>query len=302
VSNNSILIIDTETGGLDHRVHSLLTVGLLAYDIKSRETLDELHLRVKREVYNVTAFALKLNKIDLVKHHNDKEAVSAEQAVGKIIDFIKKNFKKIPVVPGGHNYVDFDKGYIKQLFFEAGADYEDFFSHRCIDTMCFIRFAASLGLVPDKAASLGGAREHFGIKQPRAMLHHALGDCQATAMLFGHLADLVDQREVPEPEEDSGEDSEEKVEEKPARKAKKKVAKKTTKKAAKKSVKKTKKTKKVEEEPEESEVEDIVSTFDDDEDLDDLDFENPEDNDDDDDDDDDDFDDYDDDDDDEDDE
>ncbi len=248
-NENNILIFDTETGGLDPLNTSLLTIGFVVSNIRTGKIVDKLYLECSEAdwVYRVTAGALKVNKIkDLVKH--DKNADNPEAAVGKIVDFLKKNFSKLPVPPAGQN-TPFDIGFVRELFRKAGANYNDFFHYSYHDTMPILRFLAALGVIPPSAVRLNGARKFFELKTKRGTAHNALDDCEATAMLFAKLADMFDGGNKTPDELDDDED------EKPA--TKKKASKKKSKKAddeeeeEKPSKKKKKKKKKAKEEDDE---------------------------------------------------
>lgn len=251
--SNKILVLDTETGGLDPSNASLLTVGMIAADYGTGKVHDQLYLEIKHDIYEVAAGALRVNKIkDLVKH--DKSAVSCKDAVGQIVDFLEKNFKKsVPVAPFGQN-INFDIGFMKQLFKKANADYNDFFSYQYLDTMPILRFLAMLDVIPQSAVKLDGARKHFNIKTKRGAAHNALDDCEATLALIRALADLFI---------GGGEDIEEEAEEEKSAKKKAKKSKKKSSPGEKKGKKKKK-----EEEPEEEEDELVLDDEEEDEDED----------------------------------
>ena len=64
---NPYLFLDTETGGLDPRLHSLLSLGLVAGDPGG--VAESLEILVGHATYAVTGGGLKVNRIDLVEHH-----------------------------------------------------------------------------------------------------------------------------------------------------------------------------------------------------------------------------------------
>ena len=203
--SKKVLVFDTETGGLDSNEHDVLTLGFVAADIVSGKIHDKLYIEVSHDTYRVTGKALQVNGIDLVKHH--KKALTEKDAVGQIVDFIKKNFKgNIPVTPAGQN-LPFDEGFVKKLFEKAGAKYNDFIHYSYLDTMPVLRFLAKLGVIPDSACRLQGAKKHFDVKQKRGSSHNAIGDAEATVAIFAKLAELVN------PSEDKAKDDVEETEE-----------------------------------------------------------------------------------------
>jgi DNA polymerase III epsilon subunit-like protein len=186
---------------------------MVAAEVNTGKVLDKLYLEVKHDVYRVTGKALEINGINLAKHN--KKAVSVDNAVGQIVDFIKKNFKgNIPVTPVGHN-LPFDEGFVKAIFEKANAQYGKFISYQYIDTMPVLRLLASLGIVPDSACKLQGAKTHFGIQQKRGAAHNAIGDAEATTSVLAKLAELLSGDKT---EPDKNEEEAEEVEEKPKKK------------------------------------------------------------------------------------
>lgn len=181
-----ILVFDTETGGFDPQTNSLLTVAFAAVNPKTWQIIDTIDLKIKRDVYHVTGGALRVNKIDINKLNSDKKSLSPADAVQTIIEFLQKNFKKLPAKPAGQN-TPFDIGFVTKLFEDVGAVYNDFIHYAYLDTMPVLRLLNLLGDIPDSACSLQGAKRHFGIKQKRGAAHDALGDVEATVELFREL-------------------------------------------------------------------------------------------------------------------
>ncbi len=58
-----LIFLDTETGGINSRVNSLLSVGLVIWEDKKIITKKEFYIKEKE--YNVTTQAIEINKIDL---------------------------------------------------------------------------------------------------------------------------------------------------------------------------------------------------------------------------------------------
>lgn len=190
---NKVLILDTETGGLNPKDYSLLTIGMIAVDIENAKVLGKEYIEIKHDIYHVHPKALEVNKLDLVKHHNGKNALSPKDAVGKFVDFVKKHFKddEMPAPPAGHNY-PFDESFLKELFRQAGANYEKFVSYQSIDTLALLRMLAALDIIPGSACRLDGARKHFGIMSKRGgQAHNALTDCEDTLTLLSKLSELL---------------------------------------------------------------------------------------------------------------
>lgn len=265
-----ILVFDTETGGFDPQTNSLLTVAFAAVNPKTWQIIDTIDLKIKRNVYHVTGGALRVNKIDINKLDSDKKSLAPADAVQTIVEFLQKNFKKLPAKPAGQN-TPFDIGFVTKLFEDVGAVYNDFIHYAYLDTMPVLRLLNLLGDIPDSACSLQGAKRHFGIKQKRGAAHDALGDVEATVELFRELCKgLSTGEDAVDDDDDDDDDGEEEV-------APVKKSKKSKKAPAKKKGKKVVDDEDEDDEDDEEEPEDLDELEDDEDDEDDEDEEEDED-------------------------
>ena len=178
-----LLFIDTETGGLDPEMCSLLSVGLCVWD--NGKVIFEQEIYIKDDVYHTTSSALSINNIDI----RQLDAVGlTKQAVINIIKGIQSYFfDNKPMVMVGHN-VSFDSAFIKKLYKDVGEDYQKVFSHRMIDTASVLRFLYYAGVLKENIAASDKAFDYFNIQVNKR--HSALGDCQATVELFNKLIAL----------------------------------------------------------------------------------------------------------------
>lgn len=118
---------DTETGGLDPEVHSLLTLTITVTG-KDLVPIDSLSLKIKHANYVVTAEALRINKINLVEH--DKVAMPVSTAQTLLDNFILTHgsSKDRPIF-AGHN-PGFDERFITNTFdmkvFKENVSYHKF--------------------------------------------------------------------------------------------------------------------------------------------------------------------------------
>lgn len=185
-----ILVMDTETGGLEAGLHSLLQVGLLVCE--DGRVLDELKVNIVEENisdYVVTDMAMKINGINLETH----TGYTKEEAVELIIAFVKKHFTK-PAQTAGHN-VGFDVSFVKMLFKAVGAVYDDVFSYRLLDTSSIARFLIFAGVIPNRG-KLGDLANYFGIDFEESKLHDSLVDCHVTYQLLLAMGAMFPQSEL----------------------------------------------------------------------------------------------------------
>jgi DNA polymerase-3 subunit epsilon len=180
-----LLFIDTETGGLDPGKHSLLSVAMVVWE--DRQIIDSTEILVNDGILSVTAEALSINRIDIVKHR--QSALSPSRAMDEILSFIGKHFPgREKITLAGHN-VHFDAAFLKAFFSTNNKDFSQFFSHRIIDTSSILHFLYLSGYLKQKAISSDEAFAFFDIQVEGR--HTAKGDAIATAELFTKLLSLL---------------------------------------------------------------------------------------------------------------
>lgn len=182
-----LLVIDTETGGLDPERHSLLSIAAVVWD--DCHAVGEIEILVAEPEVSVTAQAMEINRIDLVNHA--RHAVAPAHALQRLLEFATVHFafelaRRDQIVLAGHN-VGFDIAFLRRLCRLAGADYPRIFSHRSLDTASVLRFLSLCGRLPESAAASSEAFAHFGIAIGEEARHTALGDARATAELLSRL-------------------------------------------------------------------------------------------------------------------
>ncbi|MFH2140807.1 MAG: 3'-5' exonuclease [Bacteroidota bacterium] len=183
-----LLFIDTETGGLDPDKHSLLSIAMVVWE--DMQIIDSHELFINDGILSVTKEAFAINNIDIEKHK--QIAISPSLTIEKILQFTGKHFphqKKITIA--GHN-VQFDVGFLKQMFSNNKQDISKLFSHRIIDTSSILYYLYLAGHLKQKAISSDDAFEYFKIKVDGR--HTALGDAIATAKLFTKLLEHTKKR------------------------------------------------------------------------------------------------------------
>ena len=179
-----ILFIDTETGGLDPGKHSLLSLGMVAWE--EREIIDSREILINDGILNATGEALFINKIDLEVHK--QTALSSSDALAEIFSFINKHFpSQQSITLAGHN-VHFDINFLSAFLSRNNKAFSDYFSHRIIDTSSILYFLYLAGKINKRAVSSDAAFDLFEIEVEGR--HTALGDAIATAKLFNKLLQL----------------------------------------------------------------------------------------------------------------
>lgn len=185
-----LLVIDTETGGLDALRHSILSLGAVVWC--DGALVDSFEVLVAEPSIVADEQALQINRIDLSLHR--EQGLPPGDAMKQFLLFLEKHFPdprsgdKIPLA--GHN-VNFDVAFLRRLCRLAEFSYDDVFSHRVLDTAGVIRFLILAGRLPLTTAGSTAAFEYFGIAVDPLKRHTALADAVATALLLNKLIDIV---------------------------------------------------------------------------------------------------------------
>ncbi len=181
-SINHIVILDTETGGLDPLEHSLMSVGLVTGDGERR-----LELHVAEPDIRTTPRALEVNRLDpaWIRAHGLPPAAAVEAIEG----FLNALPVPRPVLVAGHN-VAFDVAFLRRLYRQAGRPLPEDFGHRTIDTHTLLWALTTRGRLPSDVRGSDRAFAHFGIAPPDEARHTALGDALATRELLLRLLEL----------------------------------------------------------------------------------------------------------------
>lgn len=179
------LFLDSEMGGLGLD-KSLLTLYLEFTDDKL-ETVEPLHLFLKPDdgVYRVEGGGLRVNGIDLTRH--DLTAIPYKKGGTLLYEFLKKHQERPEdIVPVGHG-VDGDIRHITDKLVARGT-WEQFCSHRYLDTSSVCKFLQLKGLLPASLkGSLESLKEHYGIQETS---HTADGDVRTIKQVLKHFLNL----------------------------------------------------------------------------------------------------------------
>jgi DNA polymerase-3 subunit epsilon len=183
-----MLFLDTETGGLDPRRHSLLSLGLVVGD--GPRVTHSLEILIRHEPYVVSGGGLKVNRIDLVRHSAD--ALDPPAALAVLDVFLEQHFphRCSPIVLAGHN-VGFDQAFLEAFLESQGRTFEPRFSHRSGDTHSLAAGLRDAGRLPLENLGASALFAHFGIKVPEEKRHTALGDALATFELYWKLVEAM---------------------------------------------------------------------------------------------------------------
>lgn len=182
-----LVIADTETGGLDPQMHSILTLGAVVWE--DGKVLDHgFHFIVQEPGWEggITQEALDVNGLT-------REQIMAGASPSFVVTAFEQWLNEHGIYGraklGGHN-INFDIGFMKRLYRLAGRKWP--FDYHVIDTMAAAQILILAGRLPVKYVNLDTLTKHFGIKiRAGAGKHNALEDATATAKLLSTLVDML---------------------------------------------------------------------------------------------------------------
>ncbi|MFA5506446.1 MAG: 3'-5' exonuclease [Vulcanimicrobiota bacterium] len=190
-----ILVLDTETGGLNPKEHSLLTIAGIAWT-PDRRPAPLFSFYVREHQIRVTEEAMNVNRVSLATV--EEEGLSPKEAVEAIRYALDHHYgpSREKVMLCGHN-IEFDKQFVRRLYREAGEDFQADFSNKTLDTVAIFQFFMAAGLVPPGKATGDRMFASMGIPVPDAHRHTALGDAWATALSLSRMAQSVKRGQLP---------------------------------------------------------------------------------------------------------
>lgn len=199
------VLIDTETGGTNPRIHSLLSVCMTLVSISPTEikALDSIYLEAKPADgnYVVTASALEINKINLVEHN--KTAKTYPSVSLRLARWLHE-VSPLSGYPFGQSYQylgwspEFDvlamQTHIYDTANERGGLTGRLFARASLDVKSIALLHKSLGLLPrDLNISLVDVAKHFNLDVSKA--HNSEWDCYLTLEVLKNLVNQQNQQQ-----------------------------------------------------------------------------------------------------------
>lgn len=190
-----IVVLDTETGGLSAREHSLLTVAGVAW-APDKQPQPLFSFYVKEPQIFTTTKAMEVNRINL--QTVEKEGLSPKEAVEAIRYALDHHYgpSREQVMLCGHN-IGFDVGFMDRLYKMAGDKLSRDFTRKTLDTVTIFQFFMAAGLIPPGKANGDRMFACLGIPIPQEHRHTALGDAWATALSLSRMAQSVKRGQFP---------------------------------------------------------------------------------------------------------
>lgn len=187
------IAFDCETTGVSDNCN-LLTVSFIVLDSELNET-DLLNISLKQNNgYYIYPESLEVNKIDLVKHHQN--SIDLIDARRKLSQFLQKNKGQYNLIPIGHN-IQFDIKFIKKSGLLTEDEYSKYISCNAIDTVTISQFLKLTGKLPQKQSlSLVNLCKSCHLKRNESLEHSAEYDVKMTIKLLKHFKKLIENKET----------------------------------------------------------------------------------------------------------
>lgn len=190
--NNTLFVLDTETGGLDPNSASLMQIaGVVLQNGKPVYQYQSL-VKSKDGTYMCNDFARRMHGI--TDEEINKYGKYPEEIVYDL-KLIKDNiFDGEPMTIVAHNAA-FDISFVKKMFVDAGIElssttsanpfeYNNIFSRNAIDTATMALILRLQGKLDFDRCSLDNILKYYNISSPDVERHTALGDAKQTAKAF----------------------------------------------------------------------------------------------------------------------
>jgi DNA polymerase III alpha subunit (gram-positive type) len=167
--NETFLVVDTETGGLESKRDSLLEIGAALYSSLNDKPLDKFHclIDIPEDTRWTCARALAVNKYLSKIERGTRDKFNFIPRPEAAVDFMKFSIEMLRYKPTlvGHN-LGFDIGFIDRFLETHGyPGWPELFYHKKIDTQSILSGMMFAGFYPGlQHTGLRKACEYFGFK------------------------------------------------------------------------------------------------------------------------------------------
>ena len=177
-----MLVVDTETGGVDPLKHPLLSVGGVMTD-ENLKPLSSIELLVQpAEGLVIDERALMVNKINMKRHR--EVALEEQDALIQLLDWLReyRNKRSFPMILGWN--VHFDIGFLQAAFERHDLGWP--FGYRSLDIQAVWAY---YNIFEAKEFAYGGITEAARSVLSQTVKHGALDDAELTLDLLRNFVE-----------------------------------------------------------------------------------------------------------------
>ena len=181
-----MLVIDTETGGLDPTRNAILSIACVVYNDGPEESI---HLVINDPDGVVNEQALEIN--GFTRERIEREGISPREACNRIRALLNKNGMHGRTTLAGHN-LPFDVGFLVRLFRIGEGDlrgYDKLFNYGGLDTKGMALALEQAERIKPLSSSLIHVAPSVGVGPWKE--HDALEDALATARVLRKMIDMM---------------------------------------------------------------------------------------------------------------
>jgi DNA polymerase III epsilon subunit-like protein len=171
-----LLVIDTETGGLNPQQHALLELAAQVVVVRGGSVSRGPSFVAK--IWPDRPVLAEAARVNGFSHARWAESKSLMTSIGLFDEFVQRYGAQAMLC--GHN-IAFDAAFLREAYAVCEREYP--FSHRMLCTQSLSGLDLLGGRVT--STSLAAMTAHYGIENKSA--HSAWSDCDATVELLGHL-------------------------------------------------------------------------------------------------------------------
>jgi DNA polymerase III epsilon subunit-like protein len=180
-----LVVVDTETGGLDPRVHSLLSVGMWTLDTVEGTLYNPLYFLVREPHIVTVPQAMKVNGLKV--EYIEKDGLDPHAALHLIRNYCRDLGDKPS--PVAHN-VAFDMAFLNRLVRLTDTEGAGLpFHYRTVDVPSILTTLYLAGVLPEDISSSQKALKYFGME--RGSVHNALHDAECTGKVYLKLLGIL---------------------------------------------------------------------------------------------------------------
>lgn len=186
------LVVDTETGGLDSEVHSLLSLALIRCTANYQVLGEPLHLHVKQENFVVNTKAMEVNQLDI---RESGSWLPRDAVITNVLDFLEypsdyqddakyKDADALYKLCGSN--IAFDIGFLRKFF--GDKLYTRMFHYKAEEVTSAFSHLQRTGVIPpNHGLKLVEMAEALELKIDTAQFHDALYDAEITRAVAREL-------------------------------------------------------------------------------------------------------------------